>query len=77
MTKVYVWTMADDPLTGPIPKAMCNMQGMAILHLGGSSLTSIPDCLSFMATRNCGLEDIPFKCPIPSWAKQHCGATCS
>ena len=55
----------------------CNMQGLAILHLGGTFLSSpIPDCLSFMANRNCGLEDIPFKCPIPQWAIDGCDATC-
>jgi len=79
MTKVFVWTMASDPLVGPLPvPGFCTMKNsLQILHLGGAKFTGqIPECLSFMATRNCGLESIAWKCPIPDWARTGCHATC-
>lgn len=77
LRETLVWTTADDPMTGTIPTEMCNMKAMQILHIGGMKLTGkIPDCLSFMADRNCGMSGNNFACPIPDWARLHCGAKC-
>ena len=78
MKRVFVWTMADDPIEGAIPEEMCNLkESLQILHLGGAKLTGpIPDCLSFMADRDCGLSGNPFKCPIPKGAITGCKASC-
>lgn len=78
LKKTFVFTMASDKLTGSIPKEVCDMSALSILHLGGNPLTNpIPECLGSMSMSSCGLEDCAFKCPLPSWAASKCDATCT
>eukprot|EP01006_Ploeotia_vitrea_P022278 TRINITY_DN54681_c0_g1_i1.p2 TRINITY_DN54681_c0_g1~~TRINITY_DN54681_c0_g1_i1.p2 ORF type:complete len:198 (-),score=7.03 TRINITY_DN54681_c0_g1_i1:362-955(-) len=84
MRDVILFTIAGsgpgtpgDKFSGPIPKGICQLTSMSIMHFGDNAFTSIPECFCNHVPANCALGGNNFKCPIPDCAKTKCGATCT
>ena len=66
-------------LSGDIPEEFSLLQNFKALNIDGNAFVSFPNMTrpKPLEAKGCSMHGNLFKCPIPDWTTNDCGATCS